>query len=227
LSGDASKGDEEAMTTRPTIALVHKERNLLTSIGIAFEAAGFEVRTYDDGQAALEALSAAPADIGILGRTLPRLYGPDLFVRLRKSTRMPVIFLSSHGDDLADEVQGADDYLATGVSSALLVDRARMILRRGRDDGLVLDSDRRQCIWRRTRVYLNMPEFLMIEAMAKNGVCTRFALMEAAYGPAVEMDEEVVDGHIAAMQRKFRRVDASVVVIEPISGVAYRLGKWV
>ena len=214
------------MSAKPTIALVHEERNVLTSIGIAFEAAGFDVRSYDDGQAALEALSAAPADIGILGRSLPRLYGPDLFVRLRKSTRMPVIFLSSHGDDLADEVQGADDYLATGCPSSLLVDRARMILRRGRDDGLVVDSVLRQCVWRRTRVYLNMPEFLMIEAMAKSGVCTRFALMEAAYGPEVAMDERVVDDHIAAMQRKFRRIDASVDMIEAVSGVAYRLGTW-
>ena len=89
------------MSRRPTVALVHKERNLVTSIGLAFEIAGFDVRTYHDGRSALDALSAAPADIGILGRTLPGLYGPQLFVRLRKSPNMPVIFLSSHGDDLA------------------------------------------------------------------------------------------------------------------------------
>lgn len=214
------------MSNKPNVALVHKDRNILSSIGIAFEGAGFDVQSYDDGQAALEALEAAPADIGILGRTLPRLYGPDLFVRLRKSTRMPVIFLSSHGDDLADQVPGADDYLAIGCPSSLLVDRARMILRRGRnDDGLVIDAVRREVTWRKTRVYLNMPEFLMLEAMAKDGVCTRFALMEAAYGSAVAMEEAIVDDHIAGLQRKFRRIDPSIVVVEPVSGVAYRLGQ--
>ena len=40
----------------PTIALVDDDRNILTSVTMALEAEGFEVRTYSDGAAALAAL---------------------------------------------------------------------------------------------------------------------------------------------------------------------------
>lgn len=215
------------MVVVPTVALVHKERNILTSIRLACEAAGFAVRTFGDGESALESLTAVPADIGIIGRSMPRLSGPDLFARLRQSTPMPVIFLSSFGEDLADQVQGADDYLFTCCSHKLLVSRVHAVLRRHRRNGLVVDSAHCRCTWRQARVYLNMPEFLILEALARRGVHTRFALMAAAYGPDLDMDADLIDHHIAAMQNKFRDIDPSTKVIECVSGVAYRLGRWV
>ena len=193
---------------------------------IAFEAEGFLVSTYCDGQSAFEELALAPADLGIFGRSMPKLSGPDLFRQLRKITAMPVIFLSSYAAELTEEIQGADDYLPTGCSQRLLVDRAHAVLRLHRRDGLIVDSTSCSCSWRQQRVYLNMPEFLIIEAIARNGICTRIALMEAAYGPSIEMDEALIDGHVAAMRRKFQQIDGSIEVIEIVCGVAYRLSKW-
>src|SRR5262245_31753322 len=118
------------MNSKPSIALVHPERNILSSLGLAFEAEGFDVRTYCDGIQALDALSDAPADIAILGRRLPRLPGPDLFRQLRYFTAMPVIFVSSLGPDLAEQAPDADDYLETPFSLRLVVERARTVLRR-------------------------------------------------------------------------------------------------
>ena len=45
------------MKEKSTIALVDDERNILTSLGMALEAEGYKVRTYNDGASALEALS--------------------------------------------------------------------------------------------------------------------------------------------------------------------------
>jgi two-component system response regulator ChvI len=212
------------MQQRPTIALVHKERNILASIALAFEAAGFHVRSYSDGMSAFEALSATPADIAILGRSMPGLYGPELFNRLRRLTRMPVIFLSSYGADLADEAPGAEDYLAVGCSHRVLVERATTILQGG-TGRLRIDPVRRICIWQRQRLHLNMPEFLMLELLARGGVHTRFALMEAAYGAQIDMDERVVDAHVSSIERRFRRIDSAAKPIERICKVAYRLRK--
>ena len=47
-----------------TIALVDDDRNILTSVSIALEAEGFEVRTYTDGDEALR---------GLRGRAEPRV----------------------------------------------------------------------------------------------------------------------------------------------------------
>jgi two-component system, OmpR family, response regulator ChvI len=216
--------ERRTMQRRPTIALVHKERNILASVALAFEAAGFQVRLYSDGTSAFEALSASPADIAILGRSMPGLYGPELFYRLRRLTRMPVIFLSSYGADLADEAPGAEDYLAVGCSHRILVERANAILHGG-TGRLCIDPMHRVCTWQRQRLHLNMPEFLMLELLARGGVHTRFALMEAAYGAQIDMDEKVVDAHVASIERRFRGIDAAAKPIERISKVAYRLGK--
>ena len=39
------------------IALVDDDRNILTSVSMTLEAEGFEVETYNDGQAALDAFN--------------------------------------------------------------------------------------------------------------------------------------------------------------------------
>lgn len=224
------------MSKRPCIALVHQERNILASLEMVFEAEGFEVRTYGDGMVALEALSDAPADIAILGRRLPRLLGPDLFAQLRYFTKMPVIFLSSYGADLAELAPGADEYLAAPFSQRMVLERTKAVLQHHRalrsaiprppvtlTGHLLIEAAWRRCHWRQERVYLNMPEFLMLEALADHQVHTRFSLMQTAYGDGIEMEQDVVDAHMAGLVRKFQSVDPTFNRIELVCGVAYRL----
>ena len=51
---------------RQTIALVDDDRNILTSVSIALEAEGFEVRTYIDGEDALRGMSTRPVDLAVV-----------------------------------------------------------------------------------------------------------------------------------------------------------------
>ena len=144
-----------------TIALVDDDRHILTSVAMALEAEGFSVRTYEDGDAALKALQAKPVDLAVLDIKMPRLDGLELLSRLRKTTSLPVIFLTSK-DEEDDELQGlalgADDYIRKPFSQALLIARIRALLRRregGPEAGdglmqrgrLVLDQNRHACRW--------------------------------------------------------------------------------
>ena len=96
------------------IALVDDDRNILTSVSMTLEAEGFEVETYNDGQAALDAFNKKLPDMAVLDIKMPRMDGMDLLQRLRQKTQMPVIFLTSKDDEI-DEVlglrMGADDYV--------------------------------------------------------------------------------------------------------------------
>ena len=116
-----------------TIALVDDDRNILTSVSIALEAEGFEVRTYTDGDEALRGLTAKPVDLAVLDIKMPRMDGMELLSRLRQTSGMPVIFLTSK-DDEVDEVlglrMGADDYIKKPFSQRLLIERIRALLRR-------------------------------------------------------------------------------------------------
>ncbi len=68
---------------KQTIALVDDDRNILTSVSMTLEQEGFLVRTYTDGESALQGLSASPVDLAVLDIKMPRMDGMELLQRLR------------------------------------------------------------------------------------------------------------------------------------------------
>ena len=80
-----------------TIALVDDDRNILTSVQMTLEAEGFLVRTYTDGESALQALLSKPADLAVLDIKMPRMDGMELLQKLRTRSAMPVIFPHQQG----------------------------------------------------------------------------------------------------------------------------------
>ena len=51
---------------RKNIALVDDDRNILTSVSMTLEQEGFAVRTYTDGESALQGITARPVDLAVL-----------------------------------------------------------------------------------------------------------------------------------------------------------------
>jgi two-component system response regulator ChvI len=222
-----------------TIALVDDDRNILTSVSMALEAEGFEVRTYADGETALTGLQAKPVDVAVLDIKMPRLDGMELLSRLRRTTQMPVIFLTSK-DEESDEVKGlelgADDYIRKPFSQQLLIARIRALLRRreaatasGETNlmvrgKLVLDQTRHLCTWRGQPIDLTVTEFLILKALAlrPGHVKSRDQLLDAAYGDGGFVDDRTIDSHIKRLRKKFKAVDAEFGDIETLYGVGYR-----
>ncbi len=227
-----------------TIALVDDDRNILTSVTMALEAEGYSVSSYSDGVEALTGLAQKPVDLAVLDIKMPRMDGMELLGKLRKTSRMPVIFLTSKDDEI-DEVlglrMGADDYITKPFSQRLLIERIRAILRRSeaeqasRDaDGnseamirrgdLMLDPSRHLCTWRDREVTLTVTEFLILEALAQRPghVKSRDQLMDAAYGENIYVDDRTIDSHIKRLRKKFRDVDDEFSQIETLYGIGYR-----
>jgi len=222
-----------------TIALVDDDRNILTSVSMALEAEGFEVRTYADGETPLTGLQAKPADVAVLDIKMPRLDGMELLSRLRRTTQMPVIFLTSK-DEESDEVKGfelgADDYIRKPFSQQLLIARIRALLRRREAAGapgdtalmvrgkLVLDQTRHLSTWRGQPIDLTVTEFLILKALAlrPGHVKSRDQLLDAAYGDGGFVDDRTIDSHIKRLRKKFKSVDPEFGDIETLYGVGYR-----
>ncbi|WP_298380554.1 response regulator transcription factor [Azospirillum sp.] len=226
-----------------TVALVDDDRNILTSVSIALEAEGFEVRTYADGAEALRGLTQRPPDLAVLDIKMPRMDGMELLRNLRQTSQIPVIFLTSKDDEL-DELMGlrmgADDYIKKPFSQRLLVERIRALLRREalRGDGaaiadpgqiitrgpLLLDGARHACFWNDQPIDLTVTEFLLVKALAQRPghVKNRDQLMDAAYGEHVYVDDRTIDSHIKRLRKKFKAIDADFSQIETLYGVGYR-----
>ena len=91
------------------------------------------MQTYNDGSSALDGLAQNPPDLAILDIKMPRMDGMELLRKLRQSTDLPVIFLTSKDDEI-DELfglkMGADDFIKKPFSQRLLVERVKAVLRR-------------------------------------------------------------------------------------------------
>ena len=233
----------EGLSVGHTIALVDDDRNILTSVTMALEAEGFNVRTFRDGDSALHGLSVRPVDLAILDIKMRRMDGMELMQRLRKQSDLPIIFLTSK-DDEVDEIlglrMGADDYVKKPFSQRLLLERIQALLRRhDRQDtagegvdaeppiicgDLILDTSRHLCEWRGEPVNLTVTEFLIVKALAARPglVKNRDQLMDAAYGEHIYVDDRTIDSHIKRLRKKFKVIDMDFDHIETLYGIGYR-----
>ena len=228
----------------PIIALVDDDHNILTSVSIALEAEGYRIMTYSDGASALENFKLSAPDLAILDIKMPRMDGIELLQRLRQKSDIPVIFLTSKEEEI-DEVLalkvGADDFIRKPFSQRLLLERVKVLLRRAAskdsngskmpiqknvlDRGeLHVDPERHTCTWMGNSVALTVTEFLLLQALASRPgvVKSRNALMDAAYGADIHVDDRTIDSHIKRVRKKFRVVDGSFDMIDTLYGVGYR-----
>ena len=244
---DTASSAAATAATEParTIALVDDDRNILTTLSIALQAEGYITRIYTDGETALTALLQNPPDLAVFDIKMPRMDGMELLQKLRRTSDLPVIFLTSKDEEQDEEAglaMGADDYIAKPFSQRLLLARIRAILRRAAplDAGapapastgtsamiergrLSMDPARHQVTWAGRNVSLTVTEFLILEALAQRpGVIkSRNQLMDAAYPDDVFVDDRTVDSHIKRLRRKFRAVDSEFSSIETLYGAGY------
>jgi two-component system response regulator ChvI len=226
-----------------TIALVDDDRNILTSISIAFEAEGYCITTYTDGASALEGFKTSPPDLAILDIKMPRMDGMETLRRLREKSDLPVIFLTSKADEI-DEVfgfkMGVEDFVRKPFSQRVLLERVKAVLRRGTPKDaaapkevkaeaiergqLRMDLERHSCTWKNAPVILTVTEFRILQSLvSRPGVVkSRDSLMDAAYDDQIYVDDRTIDSHIKRLRLKFRSAEPAFDMIETLYGVGYR-----
>lgn len=225
------------------IFLVDDDRNILLSVSMALEAEGFDVETFNDGEAGLNAIIESQPDLVILDVKMPRMDGIEVLSKLREESAIPVIFLTSK-DDEVDQViglrMGADDYITKPFSQRLLIERIKVLLRR-RDfiksevetqkenqnieyGHLILDDSRHLCSWKGQPLNLTVTEYLLVKslAMRPGHVRNRDQLIDMAYGENIYVDDRTVDSHIKRVRKKFKKLDDEFDKIETLYGVGYR-----
>ena len=224
------------------ICLIDDDQNILASLSLALKAENFEVETYSDGLSGLEALNSVNFDIAILDIKMPRLDGLEVLQKLRNSSDIPVIFLTSKDDEIDQLLglkMGADDYITKPFSQKLLIERVKVILKRTTSSSeenqvasdsllergeLLLNMDRHECQWKKERIKLTVTEFLILECLVNRPgyVKNRDQLMSAAYSDDLYVDDRTIDSHIKRLRKKFKDIDKNFKSIETLYGVGYR-----
>ena len=120
-------------TMKPQVLICDDDSHIREVISFALEKAGFDVSTAFDGKQALVQFASVKPDLIILDIGMPEMDGLDVCRELRKTSDVPILFLSARDDEI-DRVLGleigGDDYVTKPFSPRELIARVKVILKR-------------------------------------------------------------------------------------------------
>jgi DNA-binding response OmpR family regulator len=217
------------------ILLVDDELSIIDFVSYNLQKLGHSVEVARDGSEALSNLKSTNPDLLILDIMLPGIDGYEVLKRVRETSDLPVLMLSSL-DTTTDIVLGlelgADDYMTKPFSVRELQARVKALLRRSdpapRDrlfthGALVLDVNARTCLWDGSEMDLTQKEFdLLYYLMLNRGLAlTRARILDAVWGYDSAAADRTVDTHVKTLRAKLREAGADNP-IETLRGVGYR-----
>ncbi len=225
---------------KPRILVVEDEPSILDNITYTLETEGFEPHGCATGGEAQAALLRGSWALVVLDVSLPDMVGFDLCREIRRSSNMPIIFLTARASEVDRVVGleiGGDDYMVKPFSPRELSARVKAVLRRfsqapppaeGAPAGngvFRIDEERAQIHFQGVRLNLSGTEFRLLRALcAKPGrVFSRAQLMDIAWDDPGAALERTVDAHIKSLRAKFKEVCSDTDPIETHRGFGYSL----
>jgi two-component system response regulator ChvI len=209
---------------------------------------GFDVTTFPDGAALLEAASAASAaDLIILDWNLPRLSGIDLLPRLREAgVEIPVVFLTGRplmaNEDRAFEL-GAIDFIDKSRGMGILIRRLRLAARNSASERrcdatlehgqLTLMPHASRAFWKGEDIGLTVGEFKVLrllvdsrgQAVSYREIYDRMHYCGFVAGYGDDGYRVNVRSAIRRIRIKIRSFDPTFDEIGNVTSLGYRWGK--
>lgn len=222
------------------VLIADDSREFSTILKEYVEKEGYSVFIAGDGRKALEIFSANELDTVFLDVNMPVMNGYDVCREIRKKSNVPVIMITSHGDDYEKIMGlgiGADDYVVKPCSPGEVIARMRAILRRiyfehsteqnGRKiqiDNLEIDIDNFKVCIDKKEVLLTKKEMEILWTLAENAdrVFTRENLLNSLWGYDYYGDCRTVDSHIKRLRAKLDEFPHENWNIKTVWGMGYK-----
>ncbi len=220
------------------ILIADDDAGIRDILRMAAEQAGFAVSCAADGQQAFEAAGRLQPDLIVLDIGMPEMDGLTVCREIRKSSMVPILFLTAQGDEIDRIVgleMGGDDYVAKPFSPREVMARIKAILKRTtvaaptgqvlRRGVLSVDPDRHACLVKDTAVVLTNREMEMLVQLMRrpDNVMPRPALVDAVYGTNIHVSDRTMDSHLRNLRGKLSDAGCSDA-IETVHGVGVRMG---
>jgi len=222
------------------VLVVDDDRHIREVIRFALEKAGLVVSEAANGEEGLRQVQLVKPDLVVLDIVMPEMDGLEMCRQLRKTSDLPVLFLSSRDDEI-DRILGlelgGDDYLTKPFSPRELVARVNVIfkwLNRQGNSPTALDSyqhgqlrmepENHTAFWQELPITLTATEFSLLEIFLRNPkrVYSRDDLIGSDVFRVVVTDR-TIDSHIRRLRQKVAAAGCESVV-ETVHGVGYKLG---
>ena len=219
------------------VCLIEDEKSLSEMIRLNLELDGFDVDVYDNGLIAKNEISKiCLADLVILDVMLPQVSGLDLCIEIRKSSKVPILFLSAKGttsDKIAGLKLGANDYLSKPFDLEELLLRVQILLQKNevnQEETIVIGSKSVSF----TTFEITDLNSLEVEILSKKEIELLKLFSEKA-GIVVSRDEildkiwpdqfptsRTIDNYILSFRKTFEKDPKNTIYFHSIRGVGYK-----
>lgn len=175
-------------------------------------------------------VDAPPCDLALLDINLPGENGFEICRKLRKTSDIPVIFLTARNsaeDEILGFGMGADDYIRKPYHSTVLLARIDRLLKRKsstimtvRDltlnlaDMTVSSGDKSE--------ELTKNETRILACLMKKDLCTREEIIEDLWHNSLYIDENTLYVNVNRLRNKLKNLGTEDY-IRTVRGVGYRL----
>ena len=207
------------------------------------ELTGFEVTVESNGNSGLQQALSGNYQLIILDLMLPGLDGVEICKRIRETSEIPIIMISSK-TEVVDKIRGfgvgANDYLTKPFDPGELVARVRSHLERyqkltGRSaqtknevivtGGLKIDRTARRVFVDDVEKFLTTKEFDLLYFLASypNHVFSKEELLQEVWdGNPIGADIATVTVHVKKIREKIEKDTQNPKYIETVWAVGYR-----
>ncbi|HEL1584875.1 TPA: response regulator transcription factor [Streptococcus suis] len=198
---------------------------------------GYQVQEVQDFQMVLEQMEEFQPHLILLDIGLPFFNGYYWCQEIRKTSRVPIMFLSSH-DQPMDIVMainmGADDYVTKPFEMTVLLAKIQGLLRRTYDfvgeqsllwfEEVSLDLKTMQVSYKQNVEELTRNEFQILRVLFEHGkeVVSREELMRELWNSDIFVDDNTLSVNIARLRKKLAELGLPDVIATK-KGVGYGL----
>ncbi len=221
------------------ILIVEDEAAIADTLIYALQGEGFTTRWLTLAGEALALQAREPADLWILDVGLPDMSGFEACKQLRRSSEVPVLFLTARDSEIDRVVGleiGADDYVSKPFSPREVAARVKAILKRLQPrvppvaeapaaGPFRFDELRQQIHYHGQLLPLTRHELKLLAVLLSQPerVFSREQLLDATGVSAEAGYERTVDSHIRSLRAKLREVRPDSEAIHTHRGLGYSL----
>lgn len=218
-----------------TILIIDDELQMRNLVRTFLAKEGYVVEEATDGMDALSKVYNLQPHLCIVDVMMPYMNGFEFAKELKKTTNIPIIFLSARGEEW-DKVEGlkigGDDYIVKPFMPGELIARVESVLRRSYQHQrvsqvltvgpIVIDHFAHKATVDNKPVSLTVKEFGILETLAKKPgrVYTREQILSLVWGDHHQSTDRTIDTHIKTLRLKLGEAGN---MIETVWGIGYKL----
>ena len=219
------------------IFIVEDDKGIADGIVSCLGNWGMEGRAVSDFMKVIEEVNEYEPHLIIMDITLPYMGGYHWCQEIRKTSSVPIIFISSATDNMNIIMaikMGADDFIAKPFDQSVLIAKVTALLRRTYDfsqasatlevAGAVLNTNNNTLTYNGTEIDLARNEYKILLTLVqnKNKVVSREKLMEALWETDCYVDENTLTVNVGRLRKTLEGIGLKDL-IKTKFGVGYIL----